>query len=294
MKKTVLVTGGRGFIGSHLVDSLVDKYNVIAVDRLRTSQFDNPNAKYIQKSICNLDDRDLNLRPGELEYVFHLAAISRIEYCRVNPNETVETNIYGTQILLDLAARLNCKKFVYSSTSCVYGLNPRLPISEENDLEFLNSYAYTKYCAELLVKSYSELYGLSSVALRYFNVFGERSPDNSSYCPVVGVFSKQKASGAPLTIVGDGEQRRDFIYVGDVCKANILAAQNTLDFEVFNIGSGRNHSINEVANLFNHRVEYIGAREGESRNTLADISKAKRLLGWEPTVFLDDWIANNA
>jgi UDP-glucose 4-epimerase len=217
-----------------------------------------------------------------------LAAESRIQPAIKNPQLAYTTNVVGTLNVLELCRKHKVKKVIYSSTSSVYGLTSELPTTELAPIDCLNPYAHSKYMAEDLFRYYKDV---DSVILRYFNVFGENSPTNSPYAPVIGIFMDQRKSRQPLTIVGDGKRRRDFIYVGDVVSANIAAMEfETNHAEVFNIGSGRNISIQEIADLISKDQIYLPDRTGEADNTLADITKAQS-IGWSPSVFVEDWIS---
>lgn len=183
---------------------------------------------------------------------------------------------------------MKVKKVVFASSSAVYGIQEKLPFKEETLCSPLNPYALQKYVGELYCRIFWEIYKLATVSLRYFNVYGPRQPQKGSYVPVMGVFLRQKTKGEALTITGDGKQTRDFVYVSDVVRANILAmkSKKTGKGEVINIGSGKNYSINEIAKLIGNKIKYIPARIGEMRHTLADISLAKKLLNWKPKVEL--------
>jgi UDP-glucose 4-epimerase len=191
---------------------------------------------------------------------------------------------------------MNVKRVILSSTSSVYG-NNNLPNIESQIEDALNPYSVSKLAAEKICKMYYDLYNLETISLRYFNVYGNNQPQKGDYAPVVGIFKRQKDNNELLTIVGDGDQRRDFIHVDDVVSANILAATKNIDKEflgtAFNIGTSKNNSINEIAKMFNHKTINLPNRPGESKITLADNSKAKNILGWSPTVNIEDWIINN-
>ena len=191
-------------------------------------------------------------------------------------------------------AEAGVKKVLYSSTSSAYGLN-KFPNIETDPNDCLNPYSVSKVSGEELCKMYTTLYGLKTVIFRYFNVYGERSPTTGQYAPVIGIFLKQRSEDNPLTIVGDGLQRRDFVHVKDVVSANITSAENDIDSSyygtVFNIGSGENISIVEIANLISQNQVFIPERSGEAKTTLANIDKAKTILNWKPSVKLEEWIS---
>ena len=291
-----LVTGGAGFIGSNLVDYLLKQgHEVICVDNESAECNDK---FYWNDKACNIigDITDYDFIKNcfkDVDYVFHLAAESRLQPAIKNPIEAVYKNCVGTTTILQCAREAGVKRFVYSSTSSGYGFNPSPNVETQPD-DCLNPYSASKVAAEKFCKMYSDLYGLETVVLRYFNVFGERSPRRGQYAPVIGIFDRQRLSGEALTIVGDGTQRRDFIYVGDVAKANLIAAEATLDKkyfgQVFNIGSGINYSVQEIADAISDNQTYIPKREGEMETTWSNIEKASEILGWKPEVDVLEWI----
>ena len=291
-----LVTGGAGFIGSNLVDYLLKQgHEVICVDNESAECNDK---FYWNDKACNIigDITDYKFMKNlftEVDYVFHLAAESRLQPAIKNPIEAVYKNCVGTTTILQCAREAGVKRFIYSSTSSGYGFNPSPNVETQPD-DCLNPYSASKVAAEKFCKMYSDLYGLETVVLRYFNVFGERSPTRGQYAPVIGIFDRQKNNKEPLTIVGDGTQRRDFIYVGDVAKANLIAAEATIDKkylgQVFNIGSGINYSVQEIADAISDNQTYIPKREGEMETTWSNIEKASEILGWKPEVDVLEWI----
>jgi UDP-glucose 4-epimerase len=291
-----LVTGGAGFIGSNLVDRLLEiGHEVVVIDNEYSDAHDQfywndkaQNYKY--------DIRDYqNTRPlyDGVDYVFHIAAEARIQPAILNPIEAVSINSVGTCTVLQCSREAGVKRVVYSSTSSGYGMNQSPNIETQPD-DCLNPYSVSKVSGEKLCKMYTNLYGLPTILFRYFNVYGERQPLRGQYAPVVGIFLRQRAVGEPLTIVGDGNQRRDFTHVRDVVQANILAATKEVDSDVFgqlyNVGTGNNYSINQIARMISDNTINIAPRPGESRVTLANNQKLRRTFGWEPTIKLDDWI----
>jgi UDP-glucose 4-epimerase len=291
-----LVTGGAGFIGSNLVDRLLEiGHEVVVIDNEYSDAHDQfywndkaQNYKY--------DIRDYqNTRPlyDGVDYVFHIAAEARIQPAILNPIEAVSINSVGTCTVLQCSREAGVKRVVYSSTSSGYGMNQSPNIETQPD-DCLNPYSVSKVSGEKLCKMYTNLYGLPTILFRYFNVYGERQPLKGQYAPVVGIFLRQRAVGESLTIVGDGNQRRDFTHVRDVVQANILAATKEVDSDVFgqlyNVGTGNNYSINQIARMISDNTINIAPRPGESRVTLANNQKLRRTFGWEPTIKLDDWI----
>jgi len=289
-----LVTGGAGFIGSNLVDYLIQQgHKVIVVD----NESANNEKFYWRDDTVNVrgDVTDYNFMKsviGNVDYVFHLAAESRLQPAIENPIEAVNKNCVGTTVMLQCAREAGVKRFIYSSTSSGYGNNPYPNVETQPD-DCLNPYSASKVAAEKFCKMYSDLYGLETICLRYFNVFGERSPARGQYAPVIGIFQKQRDAGEPLTIVGDGSQRRDFIYVGDVARANYLAATSSLDGyygQVFNVGSGKNYSVKEIADSISDYQTFIPKRPGEMETTIANIDKIGEVIGWKPEVDVIEWI----
>jgi len=291
-----LVTGGAGFIGSNLVDKLLKiGHEVIVIDNCSAESNEqfywNEEAKNYKYDICDY----LSTRPlyDEVDYVFHLAAEARIQPAIENPILAVTTNSVGTCTVLQCAREAGVKRVIYSSTSSAYGRNSP-PCVETMVEDCLNPYSVSKVAGEKLCKMYYELYGLETIIFRYFNVYGERQPLKGHYAPVIGLFLRQNESNEELTIVGDGEQRRDFTHVSDVVNANIMVAISnpTSDAfgKVYNVGTGINYSINEIANLISTKQKNIPSRLGESRETLADNTKMKQVFGWTPKVSIDTWI----
>ena len=293
-----LVTGGCGFIGSHLVDALVNEgVKVEVVDDLSATENESfyykPSAMYHRFDILNKIELNRTFELFRPDTVFHLAAKARIQRAIKNPINTCEVNFQGTCNILQCSKNVGVDRVIFSSTSSVYGLKNSCPLQEDMPKDCLNPYSVSKSAAEELCKMYYDLYDLKTIIFRYFNVFGERQPLKGDYAPVVGLFYKQKAAGKPMTIVGDGEQTRDFTYVKDVVNANLLAA-NTNNEEafgqIFNVGSGKNTSVLEVAEMIGGETSFLPERKGEARETLANISKINEILHFSPTIKLEDWI----
>lgn len=292
-----LVTGGAGFIGSNLVDHLIALgHEVIVIDNeysdVHEHFYYNEKAKNYK-----LDIRDYeNTRPlyTDVDYVFHFAAEARIQPAIQNPIEAVSINSVGTCTVLQCAREAGVKRVMYSSTSSGYGLANDIPNVETQPDDCLNPYSVSKVNGEKLCSMYTELFNLPTIIFRYFNVYGERQPLKGQYAPVIGIFLRQRRDGEPLTIVGDGEQRRDFTHVVDVVQANIRAAVTDLHEDafgqVYNVGCGKNYSVNEIASMISDNTVNIPPRIGESRVTLADNSKIVSTLGWQPTVDLEEWV----
>ena len=292
-----LVTGGSGFIGSHIVDKLLELgHRVVVVDDESSGSHRNEDANYYKLDVLNYDGLSYVFAEEKPDYVFHLAAESRIGPSIENPMRASDVNFMGTCVVLQLSREYGVKRFMLSSTSAAYGLQSP-PHHEGLGSDCLNPYSVSKVAAEKLAMMYYSLYGLETVIFRYFNVYGDRAPSEGQYSPVVSLFLRQKKSG-PMTITGDGKQRRDFVHVSDVVEANIFAATRDLPNyakrQVFggiiNVGSGRNHSILEIAQMIGGNYDFMPKREGEAKETLADVTKAKHFLGWNPKVNLEEWI----
>lgn len=293
-----LVTGGAGFIGSNLVDRLIELgHEVIVIDNEFSDAHEqfywNDKAQNYKYDIRDYENTRL-LYDG-VDYVFHFAAEARIQPAILNPIEAVSINSVGTCTVLQCARESGVKRVIYSSTSSAYGKNEPPNVETQID-DCLNPYSVSKVSGEKLCKMYTDLYGLPTITFRYFNVYGERQPLRGQYAPVIGIFLRQNAAEDPLTIVGDGEQRRDFTHVSDVVNANVLAATKEVSSDVFgkvyNVGTGVNYSINEIAEMISNNTINIPPRLGESRVTLANNKKLSTTFDWTPKVSLRDWVTD--
>lgn len=297
--KKVIVTGGAGFIGSHIVDALVERdFTVHVIDNLSAGKRENVNAAATLHVVDMCDAAALekvfadvaasterNGTKGDIAAVFHLAALPQVQYSIEHPDETHRVNVGGMINVLMSAAKHGVKKVVYSSSTAIYGDQEVSPIHEELLAHPKSPYALQKYEGELLVRLWSELYNLPGVSLRYFNAYGPRQSATGAYPSAIMKFLELKHAGKPITIVGTGKQTRDFVHVRDIVRANMLAMDNTKvgNGDVFNVGTGVAISVNELAALIGGPVEYIAPRV-EIEHSLADFSKARRVLGWEPQV----------
>jgi len=295
MKKAI-VTGGAGFIGSNLVDELINQnIQVSIIDDLSTGHKENlnPKATFYNVDISKADPLRLQTIMEEADIVFHLAALARVQPSIEDPIPFNEVNINGTLNILWAAHKAGVKRVVYSASSSAYGETNILPTSETAPTNPLSPYGLQKYVGEQYCKMFSEVYGLDTVSLRYFNVYGEKMNFGGAYKTVIAVFIQQLQEGKKLTITNDGEQRRDFTYVGDVVNANILAATHPkrLDGDVFNVGNGDNYSVNEVADMFGGEKVY-GEKRIEPFETLADNAKIDLDLDWQPKGDLPTWVKN--
>jgi UDP-glucose 4-epimerase len=290
-----IVTGGAGFIGSHIVDKLIELgHEVIVIDN-ETSTVHNHFYYNDKATYHKIDIADYcGIRPlfEGVDFVFHLAAESRIQPAIENPLLCFQTNAFGTGVVLQCSREAGVKKVMYSSTSSAYGLINEPPLVETMPDDCLNPYSVAKVAGEKMCKMYTDLFGLPTVIFRYFNVYGPREPLKGAYAPVVGLFLRQKKAGEPMTIVGDGTQRRDFTHVVDVVDANIRAMDynGTMHGTVFNVGTGKNHSVLELARMIGDNVKFIPPRPAESKETLANNDKICWSFSWQPTKKIEDYI----
>ena len=291
--KTILVTGGAGFIGSHLVDKLIELgNNVKVIDNLFAGLRENinPKADFYELDICDFE----KIKPvfQDVDFVFHLAAIPRVPLSMEKPSETSLVNIQGTINVFKAAEEAKVKRIVFASSSSVYGDQPISPLQETMQENPISPYGLQKWVGEKFAKMFTEVYGLPVISLRYFNVFGPRLDFTSDYSLVLGKFLTQKKQGKPMTIFGDGEQTRGFCYVMDVVSANIKAMDSAQvkGGEVINIGSKTSQSVNYIADLLGGEKQYLPVRAGDILHTQADITKAKELLGWMPEVGFEEGV----
>jgi UDP-glucose 4-epimerase len=292
-----LITGGAGFIGSHLAELLISEgHDVIVVDNLTSGSIDN--FESISSKTCfkfeNIDIRDIeNLKPlfEDVDWVFHLAGLADIVPSIEMPSQYYSTNVTGTFNVLECARIAGIKKIIYAASSSSYGIPDVYPTPETSPIQPEYPYALTKYMGEELVLHWSQLYKLPAISLRLFNVYGTRSRTTGAYGAVFGVFLAQKFNGHPFTVVGDGTQTRDFTYVSDVAKAFLSAAESSLSGEAMNVGSGNRYSVNRLVELLGGEIEYIPKRPGEPDCTFGDTSKIQKLIGWEATVSFEEGVS---
>lgn len=291
-----LVTGGAGFIGSHLCDYLLEKgYDVIAYDNLAcgreknlSNAFLHPNFTFIRGDICTPETL-MDACQG-VDHVYHLAGLADIVPSIENPEAYYAVNVTGTLNVLQAARKANVSRFVYAASSSCYGIASEFPTPETAKIQPEYPYALTKYLGEELVLHWAKVYDIPAVSLRLFNVFGPRSRTTGTYGAVFGVFLAQKIAGKPFTVVGDGTQTRDFTYVSDVVHGFYTAAHSSYTGEVFNIGSNGHYSVNTLTDYLGGEKVYIPKRPGEPDRTHADISKINQALGWEPQVSFEEGV----
>ncbi len=295
MKKAI-VTGGAGFIGSHVTESLLEKgLEVIVIDNMINGQVENierfrtnPNYQFYHMDIVtNLDEKLFS----DSDYIFHMAGLGDIVPSIENPISYYGTNVSGSLNVLEAARKNNnLKKFVYAASSTCYGIADVFPTPETAEIKPEYPYALTKHLGEECVLHWGKVYSLPVVSLRFFNAYGPRARNNNTYGAVFKVFLAQKLNDFPLTIVGDGKQKRDFIFIDDVVRAVYSAATSDVLGECINIGAGNPKSVNQLAGMISDKKVYIPKRPGEPDVTWADITKAKKLLGWEPKISLEEGV----
>ncbi len=292
----VLITGGAGFIGSHLVDACVRRGDeVVVIDDLSVGRLvniaahqGNPRVTFVRADVADAEA----IRPHfeGVERVFHLAARADIVPSIQMPVLYHRSNVDGTLNVLEASRHNGVQRFVYAASSSCYGIPGRYPTPESEAIAPEYPYALSKYLGECLVLHWEKVYGLPSLSLRFFNVYGPRARTSGTYGAVFGVFLSQKLHGKPLTVVGDGTQTRDFTFVSDVVDALMLAADSKLSGEVFNVGSGGTYSVNRLVELLGGEVTHIPKRPGEPDCTFADIARIRERLGWEPKVSFDEGV----
>jgi UDP-glucose 4-epimerase len=289
-KEKTLVTGGGGFIGSHLVDKLLDVgHEVIVLDNFSNGRIENLSQHFKNDNlkIIKADITDYNKIEGyfkEIDWVFHLAALADIVPSINNPLKYHKSNVDGTINVLEASRKNNVKKFVYSASSSCYGIPDKFPTLETAPIKPEYPYALTKYLGEQIALHWNKIYNLPVISLRLFNVYGPRSRTTGTYGAVFGVFLAQKYHNKPLTVVGDGTQTRDFTYIEDIVQGAYSAAKSNIKNEVINLGSGNTYSVNRLVELIGGEVVHIPKRPGEPDCTFADIIKAKKLLNYKPKV----------
>ncbi|MCM2303725.1 MAG: SDR family oxidoreductase [Elusimicrobia bacterium] len=296
-KSKALVTGGAGFIGSHLVDRLLaDGHEVVVLDNFSTGrpqnlahQKDNSRLSLVQADVCDHEKIAPHFKGAG--WVFHLAALADIVPSIERPTEYFRANVVGTQSVLEAARAAGVKRFVYAASSSCYGIPDAYPTPETADIRPQYPYALTKRLGEELALHWGRVYGMPVVSTRFFNVYGPRSRTSGTYGAVFGVFLAQKIHGKPFTVVGDGTQTRDFTFVTDVAAALVAAAGSAISGQIFNVGSGNTYSVNRLVELLGGPVTYVPKRPGEPDCTFADITNIKKALGWAPKIGIEEGVA---
>jgi UDP-glucose 4-epimerase len=285
----VVVTGGAGFVGSHVVDALLERgFEVHVIDDLSAGRRENldPRATLHETSICDLSAIEPIMQGAR--FVFHLAAIPSVPYSIEHPRETHEVNVVGTSNVLLAAKAAGVERVIYSASCAIYGDTDSPALTEALAPNPKSPYAAQKYMGEIYCRTWTNVYGLPTVSLRYFNIYGPRFNPTGPYVSVIGRFLMQRKEGVPLSITGDGEQTRDFVHVRDIAGANLMAAERPGigHGEVFNIGSGESHSVLSVAKLIGGPTVHIEPRL-EPRHSRAATSYTNALLGWKPEITLE-------
>lgn len=297
LNNKVIITGAAGFIGSHMCELMLKKkFEIIGIDDLSNGTLSNlkkiiPNKKFIFMKKNLLDLKILDFKKYKIKYIFHFAGKGDVVPSIENPYDYVKANILGTARILEIARSLKIKKFVYAASSSCYGLNSS-KLSENAKISVEHPYALSKYFGEQLVLNWCKIYKLPVNSIRIFNAYGPRVRTSGNYGAVFGVFFKQKIEGKPFTIVGNGNQKRDYVFVTDVCEAFYNAAKTHLSGEVFNLGSGNPKTINYLAKILNceKRIS-IPKRPGEPNITWANIKKIKKILKWVPKISFDEGVS---
>jgi UDP-glucose 4-epimerase len=298
MKKKIIVTGGAGFIGSHLIENLIKEKNIskiILIDNFLDGNYKNISSfiknkkiKIVKKDINNIYKEDKNFK--KIDCVFHLAAIADIVPSIKNPLDYCSTNIIGTIKILEAMRYNKINKIIFAASSSCYGIPNKYPTDEKQKIDPKYPYAFSKYVAEQAIIHWSKVYKISYISLRLFNVYGLRSRTTGAYGAVMGVFLKQKIDNKPLTIVGTGNQQRDFINVKDVCNAFVKAFKSKNYNNIYNIGSSKPKKILELTKLFKNKIVHIPKRPGEPFKTFANIDNAIKHLNWKPKIFFEDGV----
>ena len=289
-----IITGGAGFIGSHIVEHLVKKNKkVVVLDNLSTGRIENLRdfKKKIKFIKCDISKKGKWMKEFQGRcYIFHIAALADIVPSIQNPTKYFESNVTGTLNVLEASRRAKIVKFLYSASSSCYGIPSTFPTKENEKIDTMYPYALTKKLGEDLIQHWSKIYKIPFISLRLFNVYGTRSRTSGTYGAMFGVFLAQKISNKPFTIVGSGLQSRDFTYVSDIVDAFITAQKSKVSNEIFNVGSGATVNIQRIVNLLGGKKIYIKKRPGEPNQTFANISKIKRILDWKPKIKIEKGI----
>ncbi len=292
-----IVTGAAGFIGSHLVDRLVkDGHEVCAIDNFSTGSKKNLQDSKNKIKIKNIDITNIKKLKKlsffkKVNWVFHLAGLADIVPSIEKPTEYFDNNVKGTLNILEVSKNKKLKKFIYSASASCYGLPKRFPTNEQSPIDTRYPYALSKFLGEQLVMHWAKVYKMPNLSLRFFNVYGPRSRTTGAYGAMFGVFLSQMKNNYPLTIVGSGKQTRDFIYVSDVIEGLIKAAKSKQTNNIYNLGSGKETSVNYIANLISKKKTKIPTRPGEPSRSKADIGKFKRDFNWRPKITINQGVS---
>jgi len=290
-----VVTGGAGFIGSNLVDYLVSKgHKVIVLDNFSTGKRSNlshnkkKNVKIVKIDLSKNMQLDKYFKGAK--YVFHLAGLASLLQSIKNPSKYFNSNVFGTLNVIQAARKANIAKFIYAASASCYGIPNRFPTNENAKINLMHPYAFTKWKAEELVMNWVKIYNFPAISLRLFNVYGPRFNTSGFYRSVFGVFIAQKKANKPLTIVGTGNQTRDFIHVKDLVRAMLKAALSKKKGKIYNLGSGKETKVNKIAKLIGGKKIYISKKYVETNRSLANISKIKRDFNWQPRITIEEGV----
>ena len=287
----IIITGGAGFIGSHLAEFLVKKnHSVIIIDNLSTGRLENINSfrkkvKFVKADISKIGEWTNNFKNAKI--VFHLAALADIVPSIKNPKKYFKSNVVGTENIATVSANYKVKKIIYSASSSCYGIPNKYPTPETESIKPQYPYALTKNLGEQILIHYAKIYGVQAISMRLFNVYGTRSRTSGTYGAMFGVFLAQKLKKKPLTVVGDGNQKRDFTYISDVIQAFYKAMKVKKKFEIFNVGTGIPISVNKIVKLLGCESIQIPKRPGEPDQTNAKINKIQNELNWSPKISIE-------
>tara|TARA_B100000963_G_scaffold56560_1_gene44624 strand:- start:170 stop:1153 length:984 start_codon:yes stop_codon:yes gene_type:complete len=291
-----VVTGAAGFIGSHLVDRLVkDGHQVFAIDNFSTGTLRNLEKSKKKIKIINVDISNLKKIKklscfNKVNWVFHLAGLADIVPSINNPFNYFESNVKGTLNVLQKSKNTSLKKFIYAASASCYGIPKKYPTNENSKIDTRYPYALTKYLGEKLVMHWAQVFKMPNLSIRFFNVYGPRSRTTGAYGAMFGVFLSQKINNHPLTIVGNGNQTRDFIFISDIIDGLIKAAKGKHKNKIYNLGSGKETSIKYIANLISKKQIYIPSRPGEPSRSKANIQKFKKDFNWEPKFTINEGV----
>ena len=291
MKKCI-VTGGAGFIGSNLTEKLVKLgHKVTVIDNLSTGRKSNLNTirkriKFVKSDISNIKNLDDKIFK-KIDWVFHIAGIADIVPSIENPEKYHNSNVTGTLNILEKSRKNNVKKFIYAASASCYGIPDNYPTKESSKIKVEYPYALTKYLGEQLVMHWAKIYNMPNISLRFFNVYGPKSRTTGAYGAMFGVFLAQRLNNKPLTIIGSGNQTRDFIHVYDLVDAIIKIAEKSKTNKIFNVASGKETTVNKIAQIMGGKRIKIPKRPGEPERSLADISKIKKEINWKPKISID-------
>ena len=290
-----VITGGAGFIGSNLANHLVKiGHKVIILDNFVSGK--RSNLEHLKKKdvkIINIDvskNKNLNKYLKGADYIFHLAAFAQIMPSIKNPKKYFKNNVIGTLNVLEAAKSKKIKKLIYAASSSCYGASKKIPTSEKDKIELNNPYAATKFLGEELVMKYASIFKMPNISFRFFNVYGPKINISGPYSAVIGNFLFQKKNNKPLTIVGNGQQTRDFIHIDDLVSAFLKAIKSKRVNKIYNLGSGKRTSINTIAKIIGGKKKFIPTRPGETKHSLANISKLKKEINWKPKTSINTGI----